>query len=391
MKRLLALMLSVCMMAAALSGCGKKEEPLEAPDSQTEDQGEEPAEKPAAEGEANGELPKVVCLLNGNLGDKSFFDSANAGMKLIKDELGCETNVIEMGFDNTVWETTLYEVSDQDWDIIIVGTFQMQEVLEKVALEYPDKKYIIFDSAVSYDNADYSNVYSISFKQNEASYLAGALAAMIAADDSLPLSNGQKMISVVAALDIPVLNDFIMGYIQGAVDTVPDTKVSISYIGNFDDTAKAKDLAKAQFGLGSCVAFNVAAQGGLGMIEAAGEEQKYAIGVDADQAMALAESQPEQSKVIATSVMKNIDQVLLLSVKRHIAGELPYGQEESLGMEENAVGLAVNEVYDGIATDEMKAKIEELQGKIQSGEIKVNSAFTMTDDEIKEVKDSVAP
>ncbi|MCI8557323.1 MAG: BMP family ABC transporter substrate-binding protein [Lachnospiraceae bacterium] len=391
MKRLLALMLSVCMMAGALSGCGKKEDPQTAPDSQTEEQGEESAAEEAADKEANTELPKVACLLNGNLGDKSFFDSANAGMKLIKDELGCETNVIEMGFDNTVWETTLYEVSDQDWDIIIVGTFQMQEVLEKVALEYPDKKYIIFDSTVSYDNADYSNVYSISFKQNEASYLAGALAAMIAADDSLPLSNGQKMISVVAALDIPVLNDFIMGYIQGAVDTVPDTKVSISYIGNFDDTAKAKDLAKAQFGLGSCVAFNVAAQAGLGMIEAAGEAQKYAIGVDADQAMALAESQPEQSKVIATSVMKNIDQVLLLSVKRHIAGELPYGQEESLGMEENAVGLAVNEVYDGIATDEMKAKIEELQGKIQSGEIKVNSAFTMTDDEIKEVKDSVAP
>lgn len=282
-------------------------------------------------------------------------------------------------------------MSDQDWDIIIVGTYQMQEVLEKVALEYPDKKYIIFDSSVSYDKADYSNVYSISFKQNEASYLAGALAAMIAADDSLPLSNGKKMISVVAAMDIPVLNDFILGYIQGATDTEPDTKVAISYIGDFNDTAKAKDLAKAQFNLGSSVAFNVAAQAGLGMIEAAGESQKYAIGVDADQAMALADSQPEQSKVIVTSVMKNIDQVLLLSVKRHIAGELPYGTVEALGMEENAVGLAINDIYDGIATDDMKAKIEELQGKIQSGEIKVNSAFTMTDDEIKAVKDSVAP
>ena len=127
------------------------------------------------------------------------------------------------------------------------------------------------------------------------------------------------------------------------------------------------------------------------MIEAAGESQKYAIGVDADQAMALADSQPEQSKVIVTSVMKNIDQVLLLSVKRHIAGELPYGTVEALGMEENAVGLAINDIYDGIATDDMKAKVEELQGKIQSGEIKVNSAFTMTDDEIKAVKDSVAP
>lgn len=388
MKKLLALLLTMSMTAAMLAGCGggggTAEEPAAA------DTGTEQSEETGGD-TTSAELPKVACLLNGNLGDKSFFDSANAGMKLIHDELGCETNVIEMGFDNTVWETTLYEVSDQDWDIIIVGTYQMQEVLEKVALEYPDKKYIIFDSTVSYDKADYSNVYSISFKQNEASYLAGALAAMIAADDSLPLSNGQKMISVVAAMDIPVLNDFIVGYIQGATDVEPDTKVAVSYIGDFNDTAKAKDLAKAQFNLGSCVAFNVAAQAGLGMIEAAGEAQKYAIGVDADQAMALAESQPEQSKVIVTSVLKNIDQVLLLSVKRHIAGELPYGAEEALGMEENAVGIAVNDIYDGIATDEMKTKVEELQSKIQSGDIKVQSAFTMTDDEIKAAKDSVAP
>lgn len=388
MKKLLALLLTMSMTAAMLAGCGggsgTAEEPAAA------DTGTEQSEETGGD-TTSAELPKVACLLNGNLGDKSFFDSANAGMKLIHDELGCETNVIEMGFDNTVWETTLYEVSDQDWDIIIVGTYQMQEVLEKVALEYPDKKYIIFDSTVSYDKADYSNVYSISFKQNEASYLAGALAAMIAADDSLPLSNGQKMISVVAAMDIPVLNDFIVGYIQGATDVEPDTKVAVSYIGDFNDTAKAKDLAKAQFNLGSCVAFNVAAQAGLGMIEAAGEAQKYAIGVDADQAMALAESQPEQSKVIVTSVLKNIDQVLLLSVKRHIAGELPYGTEEALGMEENAVGIAVNDIYDGIATDEMKTKVEELQSKIQSGDIKVQSAFTMTDDEIKAAKDSVAP
>ena len=384
MKKFLAVLLTMSMTAAMLAGCGgsKEESVTDTETSKTEETGGDTA---------SAELPKIACLLNGNLGDKSFFDSANEGMKLIHDELGCETNVIEMGFDNTVWETTLYEVSDQDWDIIIVGTYQMQEVLEKVALEYPDKKYIIFDSSVSYDKADYSNVYSISFKQNEASYLAGALAAMIAADDSLPLSNGKKMISVVAAMDIPVLNDFILGYIQGATDTEPDTKVAISYIGDFNDTAKAKDLAKAQFNLGSSVAFNVAAQAGLGMIEAAGESQKYAIGVDADQAMALADSQPEQSKVIVTSVMKNIDQVLLLSVKRHIAGELPYGTVETLGMEENAVGLAINDIYDGIATDDMKAKVEELQGKIQSGEIKVNSAFTMTDDEIKAVKDSVAP
>lgn len=397
MKKLISMAMVVLMVSSMLIGCGNTKQPEAAPEGSTVTESTEKettatdTQETTTSDTADVKAPKVACLLNGNLGDKSFFDSANAGMALIKDELGCETNVIEMGFDNTIWETTLYEVSEQDYDVIIVGTYQIQEILAKVALEYPDQKYIIFDSNVPYDQADYSNVYSISFKQNEASYLAGVLAALLAADETAPLSNGKNMISAVAAMDIPVLNDFIIGYIQGAQDTVPETKVSISYIGDFNDTAKAKDLAKAQFKLGSSVAFNVAAQAGLGMIEAAAEEQKYAIGVDADQSMALAETQPKQSEIIATSVLKNIDQVLLLSVKRHMEGTLPYGKEEALGMEDNAVGLAANEVYDKIATAEMKSKIEEAQKKIQSGEIKVKSAFTMTEEEITELKTSVAP
>lgn len=389
MKRLFTTAMVVVMAGVMLAGCGKTEAPEQTVTPVSEDGNAGTEVK--KEADQTSSALKVACLLNGNLGDKSFFDSANAGMGLVKDELGCETNVIEMGFDNTVWETTLYEVSDQDYDIIIVGTYQMQEILAKVALEYPDQKYIIFDSNVPYEAGDYSNVYSISFKQNEASYLAGVLAAMLAADDTQPLSNGKNAISAVAAMDIPVLNDFIVGYIQGAVDTVPETKVSISYIGDFNDTAKAKDLAKAQFKIGSSVVFNVAAQAGLGMIEAAAEEQKYAIGVDADQAMALAEVKPEQSAVIATSVLKNIDQVLLLSVKRHIEGTLPYGKEEALGMEDNAVGIASNEIFDKTATPEMKEKLKEVQGKIQTGDIKVNSAFTMTEEEITQLKTSVAP
>ena len=341
--------------------------------------------------EGKDDLPKIACLLNGNLGDKSFFDSSNLGMQKIEEQLGCETKVIEMGFDNTVWESTLYEVSDEDYDIIIVGTYQMQELLSEVALEYPDKKYIIYDSNVPYDEGDYSNVYSISFKQNEAAYLAGALAAMLADDESLELSTGQNIIGAVAAMDIPVLNDFIVGYIQGATDVVPETKVAVSYIGNFDDTAKAKDLASSQYDIGSSVCFNVAAQAGLGMIEAAEKEHRFAIGVDSDQAAALAETKPEQADVIVTSVLKNIDQVLLYSIQRAIEGTLPYGSEETLGMENDAVGLAINDYYNNMTTQEMRDKITELQEKIQSGEIEVKSAYTMTDDEIADLKASVAP
>lgn len=385
MKRSLAFILSIVMMfSICLVGCGENK-------AETETITEAGEAKNNDRESIVEDIPKVVCLLNGNLGDKSFFDSSNLGMEKIREELGCETKVIEMGFDNTVWEATLYEVSEADYDIIVVGTWQMQDVLSKVALEYPEKRYIIYDSNVPYADADYSNVYSISFKQNEASYLAGALAAMLAADDSNEYSNGKSIIGAVSAMDIPVLNDFIVGYIQGAVDAVPETKVVLSYIGNFDDTAKAKDLANAQFALGSSVCLNVAAQAGLGMIEAAADSGRYAIGVDSDQAQALESTQPEQSAVIVSSVLKNIDEVLLDAVKRHMAGTLPYGTEETLGMEINAVGLAKNDFLNKLATPEMISKIEELQEKIQAGEIIVNSAFSMSEDEIKAVKEAVAP
>lgn len=404
MKKLVSLMLATILFLFVMTGCGgtsqtetdtkEKETESAAVDEETEsaEEAKETEKSTEDEEETTGELPKIAVLLNGNLGDKSFYDSANLGAQMIKEELGCETNVVEMGFDNTVWETTLYEVSEQDYDIIIVGTYQMQELLQKVALEFPENKYIIFDSNVDYSDGDYENVYSISFKQNEASYLAGAAAAMLAADENMEYSNGQGIISAVLAMDIPVLNDFLVGYIQGAVDMEPDTKVAISYIGNFDDTAKAKDLANTQINIGSSVAFNVAAQAGLGMIEACGEKGIYAIGVDSDQALALAASgKQEQADVIPTSVLKNIHEVLLLSVRRHIDGELPYGQEETLGMEAKAVGLAQNEYYEKLLTDEMRAKIDELQTKIESGEIVVNSAFSMSEEEISSLKESVAP
>jgi len=334
-------------------------------------------------------LPKVACLLNGNLGDKSFFDSANEGMKLIKDQLGVETKVIEMGFDNTKWEPNLLDVSAQNYDIIIVGTYQMQEIIEKVAPQFPDKKYIIFDSSVQYNKYDLKNVYSVTFKQNEASYLAGALGAMIASDSSL--SNGKKIISAVAAMDIPVINDFVVGYIQGAKETVNGTKVAVSYIGDFNDTAKAKELALSQFKLGSSIGFNVAAQAGLGLIDAAKASNVYAIGVDADQAMSLMASNPDIAKQIVTSVLKNIDQVILRSVKLHIEGTLPYGKTETLGMQEKAVGLADNEVYRKIATKDMIDKVAALQKKIENGDIKVQSAFDMSTEQINALKQSVQP
>lgn len=315
---------------------------------------------------------KVICLLNGTLGDKSFFDSAAAGITLINETIeNVEATYVEMGYDSSVWATTLADVSEGDYDIIIVGTYQLQDALQEIAPQYPDNKYIIFDSNVDYSAGDCENVYSISFKQNEASYLAGALAAMMAEKE------GKNVISTVGAMEIPVINDFIVGYIQGASDYNADIKVITSYVGNFNDTAIAKELAEIQIKNGSSVCFNVASQAGLGMIEAAAEGGVYAIGVDADQAEAMAaDGKTDIAEHIVTSVMKNIDQVLLYSVQRHIEGTLPYGTEEALGMTEKAVGIAdANDYFTGMTTEEMRAELTALAEKINAGEIKVVSAF----------------
>ena len=98
---------------------------------------------------AEGEPLKVICLLNGTLGDKSFFDSAAAGIKLINENVeNVEATYVEMGYDSSVWATTLADVSEGDYDIIIVGTYQLQDALQEIAPQYPDNRYIIFDSNV---------------------------------------------------------------------------------------------------------------------------------------------------------------------------------------------------------------------------------------------------
>lgn len=83
---------------------------------------------------------KVALLLNGTLGDKSFFDSAGRGLELAIRQLGVQGKIIEAGYKQENWRPYLEDLSDQDYDIIIVGTWQMQEILEEVAPMNPNKK-----------------------------------------------------------------------------------------------------------------------------------------------------------------------------------------------------------------------------------------------------------
>ncbi len=393
MKKTSVFLMVMVLCAAIFAGCaGGSSSSAPAASSAAESAApasSESAAAPAAS-EAGTAALKVVCLLNGNLGDKSFFDSANKGMEQIKNEMGCETKVVEMGFDNTKWEPALLEASEQDWDIIIVGTWQMQELVQTIAPQFPDKHYVLFDSAVDYSKGDVNNVYSITYKQNDGAYLAGIVAAGFTSSGA-GTTNEQKVISAVCGMDIPVINDFLVGYIQGATDTDPDVKVMSAYVGDFNDTAKAKEMAISQFNMNSDVGFNVAAQAGLGLIDAAKEKKVYAIGVDADQSATFAGVDPDKEAAIITSVLKNIDVSLVRTIKKHLDGSLKYGSSEVLGITEDAVGIAKNDVYMKTVPADVQKKVEDAEAKIKSGEIKVKSAFDMTTEETTAYKNAVAP
>lgn len=348
-------------------------------------------EEAAMEMEGMPEPLKVITLLNGTRGDKSFFDSAAAGMELVKAEFGDDvlTKVVEMTYDETKWEPTLLDTVEEDWDIIIVGTWQMTEMLQDAAVDYPEKRFFIFDTSVDY-SLGLENVYSILYSQNQASFVAGAMAAAITQSD-MPLVNGELVIGFLGGMDIPIINDFLVGYVEGALYVNPAVKVAISYIGSFDDSAKGKEMALAQYNLGADIGYNVAGQAGLGQLDAAKDMNRYAIGVDTDQAAMFAETDQAKAALIVTSVLKRVDISILRGVKMHLEGTLPYGEAEVLGFDKQGVGIARNAIFSTIVPPEIQTLADEVEGKIRSGDIVVSSVFGMDPDVLDAMRNSVKP
>ena len=317
---------------------------------------------------------KVVLYVNGLLGDKSFFDSANRGVQRAAKELGITAKTVEGDYKQDRWEPDLIQLSEGNWDIIIAGTWQLQEYLEKLAPKNPKTKYITYDTSVDYSKPGLDNVYSILYKQNEGSFLVGALAAMMTSS-KMPLANPQKVIGFLGGMDIPVINDFKVGYEQGAKYIDPAVKVLVSYAGSFNDEAKGKELVLAQYDQGADIAYNVAGQTGLGLLDAAKEKKRYAIGVDSDQYLMFKDSDPEKASYIVVSMMKNVDFSLFRAIKGTIDGTVKYGSAEALGIKEGGVGVADNENFRKLVPADMRKKIKDLEQKVVSGQISIDTAF----------------
>ena len=334
---------------------------------------------------ASGEKLKVSLLVTGSFGDKAFNDSAQAGMEKMKTELGDQVDVemVEMGSDKTKFEGSLLDASESDSDIIIIGTWDMKEITEKVAQEFPDKKYIIFDTDVDYTLGDLSNVYSMSYKQNEAAFLAGVLAASVTTSD-MEFANADAVIGFVGAKDTAaVINDSAVGYIEGAQFVNPDIKVLVSYVGSYVDSATAKELALTQYSSGADCVFVAAGPASVGVIEAGTESKKYVIGVDSDQALAYEGG--EEANYIISSAIKGVGDSLVSSVKRALDGKLPYGEYETLGLADNAVGLADNDIYKTVVPETVRTAVDAAKEKLLAGDVKVDTAYGMEEAALKEI------
>jgi basic membrane protein A len=252
---------------------------------------------------------------------------------------------------------------------MILGTYQMTEFLQLIAKDYPDKKFIIYDAPVNYEDTEnpVDNVYSISYKQNEGSYLAGYYAGLM---------SESGIIGAVGGQDIPVINDFIVGYKQGAMDAgIEEANVIVQYAGGWNDPAKGKEIALAMYQQGADVIFQIAGGTGVGVFEAAKEMDKWAIGVDSDQALIMEETNPEVAEHVLTSMLKNVDNSLYRALKLEMEGGLPLGVIDALGVAEGGVGLAYNKFYDENTPDDVKAAMEQVQQDLLDGKITVDTVF----------------
>lgn len=330
---------------------------------------------------AQDEPLRITYVVNGVLGDKSFFDSGQRGVERAMDEFDVDVNTIELGIDPANWETGLDDAmaNVDDYDILIVGTFQMNEFLSRRAHLYPDKVFIMFDAAAAYDDPSVcidgcQNVYSVIYKQNEGSFLAGIYAAAMTIS-GLEGFNDAPIIGTVGGQDIPVINDFIVGYEQGACLVNPETQVLVQYAGGWNDPARGKEIALAMYEQGADIVFQVAGGTGEGVFEAAAERGRFAIGVDSDQALIIQETSPERAERILTSMMKNVDNSIFRAIDLYLQGELPLGTAEALGIEEGGVGLAYNDIYFENTPENIQELIAAVEAAVIAGEISVNTVF----------------
>ena len=394
-KRIVSTLLAAAMAASMLAGCGSSAKETAAvqagKESQAGDTTAQAQEENADDAGASDKPLKVVYLCNGNLGDKGFNDSAASGMQMLADKMGAEVKTIEMGRDETSYEGNYLDVSEQDWDMIVYGTWSVKELAQDIAAEFPDKNYLIFDVSVDRDVVTEGNMMGVNYYSNQAAFLSGVLAAKMLDSGDAKIDPSKKILGFVGSMDTSNINDFLVGYLEGVQYVDPEIKVVTSYVGSFEDVSKCMEMTTQLYNQGAQVVYAPASQSILGAVTAAQKSDKYLIACDQDLYAELKDSDPELAANVISSSLKNVGESIYTSVKGWSEGTMSLDQDYILGLDSGAVGLAKNENYTKLVPEDIQKFIDETEQKVISGDITVGTAFDMTTEDVAALRDGMKP
>jgi basic membrane protein A len=286
----------------------------------------------------------------GGLNDRSFNASAYKGLQEAQKSLGVDIRVLTSS-SNADYVPNLSSLARQKYDLVIAVGFLMASATEKVAKSFPTTKFAIIDSAQADMKSKPKNVQGLLFSEQQAGYLVGTMAGLYVKD-----KGGPQVISSVGGQQIPPVDHYLAGYKAGAEKADPKVKVLNGYSQDFVDQAKCKEIALNQIQQGSQVVFQAAGQCGLGALDAAKDQGKQGIGVDADQAYL--------GDYVMTSALKKIDEAVLQTVKNLQSGQFKAG-DTIFDVQSNGVGFgktnSVGAKYAG--------QVKKVERQIASGKI----------------------
>jgi basic membrane protein A len=248
----------------------------------------------------------------------------------------------------------------QKYDLVVGTGVLVADALDAVALKFPDQTFAIIDVAHGALPHRPRNVHGIAFREEEAGFLAGQVAAL-----ALDLGRGDRMISAVGGMPVPAVQRYIAGYEAGARAVDPNITTLRGYTNDFWDPLKGRSVALGQIAQGSRVVFQVASACGLGVLEAAREQGVWAIGVDVDES--------HRGPHVLTSAVKRMDVAVFDTIERFVGGTLETGGTSVFALVDGGVGLG------SISSDvppSVVAEIERVTDEIVAGTISIPTSIT---------------
>jgi basic membrane protein A len=344
MLRFVPRVAGIALALALVAGCGKKSE---SPSSGT----------PSTGGSAPFKVGLVFDV--GGRGDKSFNDAAYAGLERAKQELGVDFQTLETG-EGADREGQMRQLAAGGSQLVFGVGFLFSDDIKALAQEFPNVHFACIDYTVKEGETLPPNLAALKFKEEEGSYLVGALAALISKSPTL---------GFVGGMEIPLIKKFEAGYKAGVAAVRPNAKVLVKYAGTtgtaFKDPTKGKELALAEYHQGADIIYHAAGSTGLGVFEAGRELKKLAIGVDSDQY----DSAPG---VVLTSMVKHVENAVFDCIQQAKSGNFQ-GGVRVFGLKEKGVGWVYDDRNRALIPDAVKARVDSLEAEIVAGRINVPS------------------